>query len=306
MTRELLFGADSNYNRKIEPEELAEPGGAAGPAMSASTTPWSWLLTLYSGERNANAAGQPRVNLNSMNLTELKQQLIQATTPELAAFVVAFRQLGPDAGNGTPTPGMPPANASAAPRFTISSVLELAGAKVTIPAEKKGDKPKVYDSPLPSDPQSLAAQLPKLLDATTVYDQAVLHGLVSVNHAPFEVLLGVPGIDESLAQQIVAARQNASAGEDDSRRFATWLLTEGLVDLEAMKRLMPFVTGGGDVVRAQIVAHFDRPTPMARAEVIIDATSRPARTILWRDLRPLGPGFAAWQLIDETAQHARN
>ncbi len=306
VTRAMLYGADSNYNRRIDPEELAQPLGAAGPTTHGSTTPWSWLLTLYSGERNVNSAGQPRINLNHVNLAELKQQLTAATTPQLAAFVVAFRQYGPDAGSGTPTPGIPPDNPAAAPQFAISSILELAGAKVAIPADKMGDKPKVYDSPLPSDPQTLAQQLPKLLDATTVYDQAVLGGLVSVNHAPYEVLLAVPGIDASLAQQIVAARQNASAAADNSRRFATWLLTEGLVDLETMKRLMPYVTGGGDVVRAQIVAYFNRPTPMARAEVVIDATTRPARTILWRDLPAHGPGFDAWALIDETTLAAGN
>jgi DNA uptake protein ComE-like DNA-binding protein len=300
VTRALLFGADANYNRQIDPDEAGVTPRRGGPATPTSTTPWSWLLTLHSAERNQTATGQPRINLNGMNLSELNQKLSAATTPQFAAFVVAYRQHGPAKDAGTPTPGAPPlAAAGGSPQFKISSVLELAGAKVAIPAEKKDEKPKVYDSPLPADPQGLAAQLPKLLDATTVQEQPVLAGLVSVNHAPYEVLRSVPGIDETLAQRIVAARSNASAEDDGSRQFATWLLTEGLVDLETMKRLMPYVTGGGHVIRAQIVAHYNKPAPMARAELVIDATARPPRTVLWRDLRSRGPGFAITSLLDE-------
>ncbi|MCH8924236.1 MAG: general secretion pathway protein GspK [Planctomycetes bacterium] len=291
VTRELLFGADGNYNRRLDPDELARQTDTTRPASAEATVPWSWLLTLYSGQRNVNSAGQPRINVNGENLLQLQQQLAAALDPNLAAFVVAYRQYGPYSGAGTPAQGAPPIDASAPPQFTFHSLLDLAGAQVAIPAGKSGEQPQVYASPLPADPRSLAKQLTQLLDLTTVVDLPVSRGLVSVNHAPASVLRAVPGIDEALAQRIIAARPMASGGEEPNRRFATWLFTEGLVDLEAMKRLMPYVTGGGDVVRAQIIAHFNKPTPTARAETIIDATSVPARQILWRDLRFYGPGF---------------
>jgi len=305
VTRELLFGADANYNRQIDPDEAEGSAGASSPAMTASMaapmTPWSWLLTLHSGERNRNSAGQMRINLNDSNFLELHQQLTGAVSGDFAAFVVLYRQHGPaGTAEGTAVSSAPSVNVSLPSKFQISSVLELAGAKVAVPAEKEGEKPKIFSSPLPADPQALAAQLPKLLDLTTVYEQPVLAGRVSVNHAPYEVLLGVPGIDQAIAQRIVAARQNASADETGSRQYATWLLAEGIVDLETMKRLMPFVTAEGDVVRAQIVAHYDTPAPAARVEVVIDAATSP-RTVSWRDLRVRGPGFPVSSLLPESS-----
>ena len=84
------------------------------------------------------------------------------------------------------------------------------------------------------------------------------------------------------------------------------MFVEGLVDLQTMQRLMPYVTGGGDVLRAQIIAHRDQPGPMARAEVIIDATSAPAREIMWRDLRYHGPGYPLEWLTADASAVARN
>jgi type II secretory pathway component PulK len=298
ITRELLFGADANYNYQLDPEELApartglRDRGATRAAMpSTEAVPWATLLTLYSGQRNVTAEGQPRIDLNEMNLTTLQQQLGAAVDANWAAFIVAYRQFGPYGGSTAAVPGPPQVTPSAPPRFTISSVLDLAGAKVAIPGSNPQQPPKIHASPLAADPAAMAQHLPKLLEKTTVVKLPVIRGGVSVNHAPRAVLRAVPGIDDSLADRILAARDSQSSGTDSQRTHATWLLTEGLVDLETMKKLMPNVCAGGDVVRAQIVAHFSDKGTMARAEVVIDATSRPARQIYWRDLRFWGAGY---------------
>ena len=72
-----------------------------------------------------------------------------------------------------------------------------------------------------------------------------------------------------------------------------------MVDLPTMKMLLPNVCAGGDVVRAQVVGHFDKPGPAARAEVVIDATTLPARQVFWRDLRYWGPGYPLEWLGEE-------
>ncbi|HOP76444.1 MAG TPA: hypothetical protein PLD05_03085, partial [Thermogutta sp.] len=71
----------------------------------------------------------------------------------------------------------------------------------------------------------------------------------------------------------------------------TWLLTDGLVTLEEMKALMPFVTCGGSVFKAQVVGYFAGGGPSCRVEAIFDATVRPARLLFWRDMSHLGRGF---------------
>jgi DNA uptake protein ComE-like DNA-binding protein len=308
VTRELLFGADANYNYQLDPEELAPPrGGARSAVPSAEAVPWASLLTLYSGQRNLTAEGQPRIDLNEMNLTTLQQQLTAALDANWAAFIVAYRQFGPYGGPTAALPDPPQVTPAAPPRFTISSALDLAGAKVAIPASSPQQPPKVHASPMAADPQAMAQHLSRLMEKTTVVNLPVIRGRVSVNHAPRAVLRTVPGIDDSLADRILAARDAQSSGSDSQRTHATWLLTEGLVDLETMKKLMPNVCAGGDVVRAQIVAHFSDTGPMARAEVVLDATARPARQVYWRDLRFWGAGYPReWFAADAGFAPRRN
>jgi DNA uptake protein ComE-like DNA-binding protein len=305
VTRELLFGADANYNRMLEPGELDRTASASNPSLSAATTPWCWHLTLYSGQRNRDSQGMPRINVNGPNLVALHQQLTEAIGPELAAFIVAYRQYGPAGSSAALTLGVVPFDPSVPPAFVLRSVLDLAGVGVAVSAGKSDGTPTVYQSPLSAEPSSLAEQLHKLLDATTIHDRPVSRGLVSVNDAPAIVLQTVPGIDESLAQQVVAARANVS-GDASSRRYPTWLLAEGLVDLPTMKQLLPYLSGSGDVVRAQVVAHFDQPGLSARAEVVIDATGDSAQEILWRDLRFYGAGYPAAWLTAGAPRGARN
>ena len=68
--------------------------------------------------------------------------------------------------------------------------------------------------------------------------------------------------------------------------------------LEEMKALLPFITAGGRVYRAQVVGYFDAETPASRVEVVINAaTTDPMtglavpRVVFWRDLTNLGRGY---------------
>ena len=52
---------------------------------------------------------------------------------------------------------------------------------------------------------------------------------------------------DELYEAITTQRDILVSPDDPSRGHETWLLTEGLVNLEQMKSLMPFLCGGGDV-----------------------------------------------------------
>jgi hypothetical protein len=64
-----------------------------------------------------------------------------------------------------------------------------------------------------------------------------------------------------------------------------------MVDLEQMKQLMPLVTAGGDVYRAQAIGYFDEEGPAYRVEAIIDATGTTPVVKRRRDLVDQGPGY---------------
>jgi hypothetical protein len=304
VTRDLLFGADANFNHQIDPEEHRRggPGGGNGPGGLG----WASLLTVSSAERNESADGRPRIDLNQGDLVALHKELAAALDQDWADFIVLYRQSGPYEGpgsrfgvHGSGSGGQDPSPATRRRPLTIprlpgkvriESILDLADASVRIESEK-GKAALVLASPLTSQPAQMSQHLPRLMDRTSVVSDRVIYGRVSVNLAPREVLLAVPGMDAALVEQILAARP-APGSVDPQRRGSAWLVCEGLVDLETMRALEPYLTGGGDVVRAQVIGYFDAPGPSMRIETVIDATANPPRQVYWKDLRLLGRGYA--------------
>jgi type II secretory pathway component PulK len=276
VTRELLLGEREQPD--LAPQSLS-PGRRT--ASSAETVPWAALITVVSGERNRSYDGLPRVWLNDPDLVSLCRRLQERFDPAWASFIVAYRQHGPYTGGEPATTEVVPFDPALPPRFVIESPLDLVGARVRIPSPD-GKSGTVYQSPWTSDPVSLRESLPKLLDHASIEDAAVLYGRVNLNLAPREVLRAVPGMDDALVEQIVSARDSR---RETAARHPAWPLTEGLVDLARMRAVLPYLTSGGDVYRARIIAR-DARVPRTRcAEVVIDATRSPPRQAYWKDLR---------------------
>jgi type II secretory pathway component PulK len=318
VTRELLLGLDLNANYRVDPFEAALAssqlqGQAASPALQTSRrVPWSRFLTVYSTERNESFDGRPRIFLNDSSLSSLHQRLLTALGPAWANFIIAYRQYGPsETSDRGEYPGQFAVDLSVPPKFKIESPLDLVGSTVKVPSSSSrssssGSSPSSSTSPSsPPSPRPLASPLEtgapgnpndllRLCDETTVDPQPIIRGRVNINGAPREVLSGVPGLDAAVIARIVSAK---STGQSDSRqRHAVWLLTEGFVDQPTMKRLLPSVTTGGDVMAAQIVAFYDQQSPWARVVAVFDGTRKPARRVYYKNLRNVGRGFSLGQL----------
>jgi len=78
------------------------------------------------------------------------------------------------------------------------------------------------------------------------------------------VLAGIPGMTDTILEAILSERNPDPAQADPERRYETWLLANGIVTLEEMKAMQPFVCGGGNVYRAQVVGYYEQDGP-ARA-----------------------------------------
>jgi DNA uptake protein ComE-like DNA-binding protein len=289
VTRELIFGPQADQLDVLAREGTFGSGGRRTTAGMPSGAPWASLLTVCSAERNQTLDGRPRININQDNLADLRQQLAAAFDPAWADFVVLYRQLGAYQGSEPPNVTSPQVNQSLPAKVRIDSLLDLVGAKVRLNAADASPA-EIVSSPWTTDPFALREALPKLLAAVTTTPDPVLVGQVNINLAPRPVLLAVPGIDAALADRVLAARGQRGQREDAGSYFPTWLLAEGLVDLPTMKGLLPYVTGGGDVVRTQLVGYDERSGPAMRVEVVIDASHKPPRQIYWKDLRLLSSG----------------
>jgi type II secretory pathway component PulK len=311
----LLYGEDANRNGLLDSNE--DDGDARPPTDDADgvlTLGWNALLSTNAREINLRADGDEKLNVNQDLLTELYDALLEEFDEETARFVVAYRMYGstedPETedswGESNPQGEVTRGelNLARGDRRAIRSVYELIGITVTANEEgEEGDETYTYESPWSGEPGTMASYLPDLIDTLSVSDGPYIDGRINVNQARREVLLGVPGMTEELVEEIMAARAvDSKTGEppedlQEQRATTGWLVTEGLVELETMRILDPFLTSRGAVFRMQVIGHFDAGGPFTRIEAVIDATGELPKVIFVRDLTELGKGYSYQLLI---------
>jgi len=287
VTPQLMFGADVNRNGMIDAGEL-EQSGAVLTDTETPTTGWANLLTVYSKENNLTGEGLPRVNLNDNDLQTLYDSLALVLPEEWAIFIVAYRQSDPYTGSEAgEVYSSGELDLSQASKRKFTQVLDLIGTKVQVQF-RGAQQPTVLQSPFADDPVSMGTYMPQLMDQVTIMAASVIPGRININQAPRAVLAGIPGMTEEIVEQLLSFDRTSNAAE---LRHETWLLTQGLVTLEEMKALMPFVCAGGAVYRAQVIGYFDDGRAASRLEVVLDATQQPAGVLLWRNISHLGRGY---------------
>ncbi len=294
VTPELLFGYDVNRNGLVDSNE---EGGSLGENVDSSDDTlargWSAYLTLFSMEHNVTAQNEPRVYLNGDDMQKLYDDLLTATgNQDWATYIVAYRQNGPYTGSKSGK-----SSADGQLDFTkkgkvkLNQVLDLIGTKVQV--KFKGAKDNtILESPFPEAVVAMNLYLPILMDHCTVNADTVIPGRININQAPRTILKGIPGMNDDIINEILSRRSPEPDEQNLNFNHETWLLSEGIVTLPEMREMMPFITGGGHVYRAQVVGYLEGGQAAARAEVILDATRSKTPILFWRDMTHLGRGFA--------------
>ncbi|MCS7237653.1 MAG: general secretion pathway protein GspK [Thermoguttaceae bacterium] len=322
VTPELLFGADTNRNGVLDsgdadPTSLAELQGLGEEAYLG----WASYLTLWSMELNLKPDGTPKIYVNKDDLETLYSEIEEVLGSTWATFIVAYRQQqqsnesggagsqennpqndqqeGDDEGGGR-SGGSSSTQVETEPsgeidftrpaRTRIRTILDLIGAQVRVQYADQ-EETKTLASPCPNEPGAIATQLPLLMENLTAVDSPVLFGRININLAPRAVLRGIPGMSDEIVEEIIARRPQDPSQADILYRYETWILCEGIVTLEEMKTLMPFICAGGCIYRVQVVGYYDGGGPFSRLEAILDASKLPPRILFWRDLSHLGLGW---------------
>jgi len=181
-------------------------------------------------------------------------------------------------------------------KVKIKSIYEL----LDVSSEATIDgKSTTLESPWKTDGRDIRRTLPMLLERVSTTPADVIVGRININHARHEVLVGLPGMSESLAGAIMRsslAYAGGSTGRDEDRQTTAWLLLERRATLEQMRLLDKYLTARGDVYRAQSIGYFDEGGPTTRLEAVIDATQVPPKLLLYRDFTALGKGYTDSQL----------
>jgi DNA uptake protein ComE-like DNA-binding protein len=341
VTAELLYGEDANRNGLLDPNENdGDASPPLDNADGTLQLGWISYFTVHSREANLRADGTAKIDLNNGLLTDLYDALEEEFGVEVANFVVAYRLVGRDPAEKPPedttgtsattsttqgqqqqqqqqaVQGIASAIAGAATsggavtrggmdlskgaKVKVNTLWDLIDTKQTADINVNGRKTKVPGVWTGSGSE-LTSLLPTLQDALSISADQFIEGRININQARRELLIGIPGMTEELADSIVGG-QSLEAESIQNHNSAGWLYTEGLVDIWTMRELDPYLTGRGDVYRAQILGFYDGGGPVARAEVIIDATQIPPRIVFHRDLNDLGRGYTRAQLLTPATQ----
>lgn len=305
---EYFYGEDANNNGRLDANE--NDGDATFPPDNGDGVldlGWKEYLTAISRERNTNPDGDPKINLNSGEMTTLYDDVEELYGEDAASFVVAFRIGGTEYAQQVfelPESGIEEKisrndiDLTVVPTFQFSSLYDLIGGE-TNPVATYSSGNKSFVSPWSED--RVMTEFPELEQYLTINDDSFIEGRVNINEARPEVLLSVtnaiptelPGtiVDDIIASRPEIGMQGGSANVMARRQTAAWLFAEGLIELQQLRELGPYITTGGDVYRFQVIGHFGNGGPMTRLEAMIDATEYPPRVVFVRDLTSLGRAF---------------
>jgi type II secretory pathway component PulK len=180
---------------------------------------------------------------------------------------------------------------SSKPVFRIESLVDLVGGAVRVDVDGVDT---LLPSPWAGDAGSVAAALRELLPYLTTTSRTRWRGRINFFEAPYEVLMTVPEMTESFARAIVSVRPRRfatsfSTNETTSPAAETsaWLMAQGILDLQRLRSIAPYVTPRGDVFRGFAVGHIDGVRGRSGIRFLIDATYEEPRIISLQDLPPM-------------------
>lgn len=315
VTREMLFGAqvETDFSELLfDPEQKSR----AELPRSYEAMGWAQFLTTYAGE--AAVQESDRVIVNSPKLSELYEELRKQLGDEGAKFIVAVRlagilerpagaqkkrpeksvksrldnQLRGKAALSDPSEGdstIDGLDLTRAPQFEIHSLFDLIGTNVRIVISGKDE---VLTSPWKATGNGAEAALMLLDKAIDTRPAKVLRGRLNVNTAPRELLKGLPDLSEAKLNKILETRDRQLGKQSGNGPASLWLISEGVLTIEEIRRLAPFLTDRGSVFTGTICAYSPQQGAVYRRKVTIDGTASPP--VVSRRLN-LPPGDASFR-----------
>ena len=270
VTPELLLGEDANANGLLDSEE--NDGDENAPKDNRNNSlegGWASLFTVDSAVMDRNAAGDPRVNVQTASESDLTG--VPGITAEIAKAIVAYR--------------------GRQKLENIADLLEVANLAPERPQGNQPGQPDQQAQPQPSQnrPNQGPVQTvgPKLIsedmladicDDVTVADDSTLKGAININTASFEVLSCLNGLTEQLARNIVNHR--ASAGYFAS--IGGVLKVQGMTR-EIFKQIAPRITARSETFRIVSEGRVTSTGASERMEVIVRLSGKYIDTIAYRE-----------------------
>jgi len=265
VTQELLYGEDTNFNGQLDYNE--RDGDESPPADDGDDEldeGWIAYLTCYSYDKNVDAEGNRRVDINQANERQLERSL--GIRSSQAKWIVEKR------GNN---------------RFnSIADLIDNSSPKQPQQSSQQSSQRGSQQSSQSGSDQAEPLDLQtfyQIADKITVDSGNKVPGKVNINTAPKWVLVALLGgseADEEVAENIAAYR----AGLIDGFQSTAELMKAGLVNMNTFKRIANNITTRSDVYTIRCFATADRggvSGTTLQTEVVVDRSSSPCRTLYW-------------------------
>ncbi len=249
VTEELLYGEDTNLNGRLDANE--KDGTLSPPADNGDDyldEGWIAYLTCSSYDRNVDADGNKRVNINQANEKQLESQL--QIRPGQARWIVQNRARG------------------------YKSIADIVGQTGSTAPGGGGNPPGNSNEAEPIDQATFA----QMADRITVSGEDKIMGKININTAPEEVLLALFGGDEQaqqLAHTVIADRAARLYGFESSADLLN------AMSLDKFKQISEQITVRSDVYTIQCLATADISGAGLQTECVVDRSATPCTILYW-------------------------
>ncbi len=257
--RDLLYGEDTNRNGVLDwNENDGEQSSPADNSNGSLDRGFFDYVTIHSYETNTNGQGQPRLDLNDSQNQAAFQELLEGVISDEQAITVlqTLRNAGLFSGRQTPN-------------RSLIGVYYISGMAF-----------EDYE---------------QIIDRITVDgDAEIIAGRININAAPQEVLLCLPGLEESDVDALVQKRS-----QSDDLEGILWITQ--VLDEEKARAIGSYITSKSSQYSADIVAVSGDGRAFARYYVVIDTAAGSPEIIYKQSLH-----YAGWPLEEEILEKLRD
>jgi DNA uptake protein ComE-like DNA-binding protein len=253
VTEGLFYGEDTNFNGRLDYNE--RDGDQSPPADDGDDEldeGWIAYLTCYSYEKNVDAYGNKRVNINQGDEGQLETSL--GIRRPVARWIVQRRQ-----------------------NNQFQSIADLVDDNS--PQKPPENPSSDSDQAEPLDLQTFRS----IADKITVTNDEQIPGRVNINTASKYVLAALLGGDdgaEQLAEGIVAYRKGLYGG----MQSIADVMNVASMNIAAFKRIASYITTRSDVYSIRCVATADRGGyrgAKIQTQTVVDRNSSPCQILYW-------------------------
>jgi general secretion pathway protein K len=275
VTEALLYGEDTNLNGRLDSNEM--DGGLSPPVDNGDDyldQGWIAYLTCYSYERNVDAEGHQRVNINQADARQLETDL--GIKSSQAQWIVQNRGQG------------------------YKSIADLIGSEGSqrAPGGPAGNRPSPQVQN-PDDQQRQGDQgnqgnqgnqenaepldfetFARIADRITTRGEDSIPGKININTASWEVLYSLFGGDEQaqqIAYSILSQRSSLLYGFQSIADLAN----VPSVGMDRFKKIADQITIRSDVFTIRCFAKADVSDARLQTEAVVDRSQTPCAVLYW-------------------------